>query len=64
VQSPSGEQLTAGGFLDFATQTLAKLPQPVVLPEFSRSLLSGIHEYRGGPELDDDITLLTLRRSA
>jgi len=64
VQSPNGDQLTASGFLNFAAATLAKLRQPVALPEFSRSLLSGIHEYRGGPELDDDITLLTLRRSA
>ena len=36
----------------------------LVLPEFSKSLLEGIHEYRGHTELDDDITLLTLRRSA
>ncbi len=63
VTSPSGDQLTALGFLQFAESTLAKLPQPVVLPEFSRSLLEGIHQYRGNSELDDDITLLTLRRS-
>jgi sigma-B regulation protein RsbU (phosphoserine phosphatase) len=64
VESPSGEQLTATGFLDFAAETLSKLPQPLVLPDFSKSLLQGIHQYRGHTELDDDITLLTLRRSA
>jgi serine phosphatase RsbU (regulator of sigma subunit) len=64
VQSPDGEQLTATGFLEFASTTLANLPQPARLPEFSKSLLDGIHRYRGRTELDDDITLLTLRRSA
>lgn len=63
VQSPGGVQLTANGFLEFATETLGKLPQPVVLPDFSKSLLEGIHEYRGASELDDDLTLLTLRRA-
>jgi len=62
VKSPSGDQLTANGFLDFARATLDELPQPVVLPHFSKSLLEGIHNYRGHHELDDDITLLTLRR--
>jgi phosphoserine phosphatase RsbU/P len=61
VQSPAGEQLTARGFLDFATGTLAKQPEPLVLPDFSKALLDGIHQYRGRTELDDDITLLTLR---
>src|ERR1700736_1579601 len=43
VKSPSGDQLTANGFLDFARATLDKLPQPLVLPHFSKSLLEGIH---------------------
>jgi phosphoserine phosphatase RsbU/P len=64
VQSPSGEQLTPKGFLEFAASTRANLPQPLVLPDFSKSLLEGIHEYRGNAELEDDITLLTLRRSS
>jgi phosphoserine phosphatase RsbU/P len=64
VQSPAGEQLSATGFLDFAAATLSKLPQPIVLPDFSKSLLDGIHQYRGHTELEDDITLLTLRRSS
>jgi phosphoserine phosphatase RsbU/P len=64
VQSPAGEQLTSKGFLEFAGNTLAKLPQPLALPDFSKSLLDGIQQYRGGIELADDITLLTLRRSS
>jgi sigma-B regulation protein RsbU (phosphoserine phosphatase) len=64
VESPAGEQLTPKGFLEFAATTLSKLPQPLSLPEFSQALLDGIHRYRGGNELEDDITLLTLRRSA
>lgn len=63
VTSPSGVQLSPQGFLDFAYATLEKLPQPQNLPDFSTSLLAGIHEYRGRDELDDDITLLTLRRA-
>ena len=62
VQSPTGEQLTSKGFLEFAAATLSKLPQPLALPDFSRTLLDGIHQYRGGTDLEDDITLLTLRR--
>src|SRR5712692_1995270 len=64
VESPAGEQLTPKGFLEFAATTLSKLAQPLSLPEFSQALLDGIHGYRGGNELEDDITLLTLRRSA
>jgi serine phosphatase RsbU (regulator of sigma subunit) len=64
VQSPGGEQLTSRGFLDLAETTLSKLSQPAPLPEFSRALLNAIHQYRGDSVLDDDITLLTLRRSA
>jgi len=63
VHSPSGEELTSKGFLDFAGSTLASLPKPLALPEFSQALLDGIHQYRGNPVLEDDITLLTLRRS-
>ena len=63
VQSPAGEQLTANGFLDFAAATVTKLSQPLPLRDFSKALLDGIHQYRGNTELDDDITLLTLRRA-
>jgi sigma-B regulation protein RsbU (phosphoserine phosphatase) len=63
VQSPDGEQLTPSGFLRLAETTLAKLPGPVRLPDFSAALLEGVHQHRGSTELEDDVTLLTLRRS-
>jgi sigma-B regulation protein RsbU (phosphoserine phosphatase) len=63
VRSPEGEQLTSKGFLELAENTLRKLPQPLVLQDFSRALLEGVHLYRGKEsELEDDVTLLTLRR--
>ena len=63
VHSPSGEQLTAKGFLELAGETLATLAQPVSLHDFSEALLDRIHRFRGATrELEDDVTLLTLRR--
>ena len=63
VQSPLGEQLTPGGFLRLADATLAKLRAPVRLADFSAALLEGVQLHRGGSELEDDVTLLTLRRT-
>jgi serine phosphatase RsbU (regulator of sigma subunit) len=62
VQSPGGEQLTPRGFLQLAESTLARMQGPVRLPDFSAALLDGVQLHRGKPELDDDVTLLTLRR--
>jgi sigma-B regulation protein RsbU (phosphoserine phosphatase) len=62
AQSPAGEQLTHGGFLALAEETLRRMREPVSLTEFSKSLLGGVQVYRGGAELEDDVTLLTLRR--
>src|ERR1700730_596725 len=45
VKSPDGEQLTATGFQEFAASTLTNLAQPARLPEFSTSLLDGLHRY-------------------
>ena len=65
VRSPIGEQLTSRGFLGLAEKILSRLPQPLVLKDFSRALLDGVHQYRGAEgELEDDITLLTLRSVA
>ena len=65
ARSPIGEQLTSKGFLGLAENTLRGLSQPIVLQDFSRALLGGVHQYRGqGGDLEDDITLLTLRRVA
>jgi sigma-B regulation protein RsbU (phosphoserine phosphatase) len=63
AKSPSGEQLSPRGLLQLAEATLAKLPGPVRLPEFSTALLEGVQLHRGSSELEDDVTLLTLRRS-
>jgi serine phosphatase RsbU (regulator of sigma subunit) len=63
VRSAAGEQLAAKGFLGLAEKTLSKLPRPLVLQDFSRTLLEGVQLYRGQEgDLEDDITLLTLRR--
>jgi serine phosphatase RsbU (regulator of sigma subunit) len=65
VRSPMGEQLTSKGFLALAENTLRSLPQPLVLQDFSRALLDGVQLYRGQEgDLEDDVTLLTLRRVA
>ena len=65
VRSPVGEQLTSRGFLGLAEKTLSKLPHPLVLQDFSRALIEGVHLYCGHEgDLEDDITLLTLRRVA
>jgi sigma-B regulation protein RsbU (phosphoserine phosphatase) len=63
ARSPEGEQLTSTGFLRLAEETLQKLPAPLALPDFSRALIEGVQSFRGREgELEDDITLLTLRR--
>lgn len=63
VAPPDGEQLSPQGFLRLAENTMAKFAGPPPLPEFSDALLEGVRAYRGVEgELEDDITLLTLRR--
>lgn len=63
VRSPAGAPLTATGFLALAAKTVKELAHPVVLTDFSEALLRGIQHYRGSDgELQDDVTLLTLRR--
>ena len=63
VHSPEGEELSSNGLLEMAGTTIAQLPQPAALPDFSVNLLDSIHGYRASGDLEDDITLLTLRRS-
>jgi len=65
ARSPQGEQLTIVGFMRLAEKTLHDLPSPLMLREFSRSLIDGVYLHRGQEgDLEDDITLLTLRRVA
>lgn len=63
ARSPLDEQLGARGFLDLAERTLNRLQRPAKLADFSCGLLEGIHGYRASTrEMDDDLTLLSLRR--
>lgn len=62
AHSPSGEQLTSKGFLRLAMSTLAKQTGSVPLSDFSAALLEGLQLHSGKMELEDDVTLLTLRR--
>jgi sigma-B regulation protein RsbU (phosphoserine phosphatase) len=63
VAPPEGDQLSPKGFLRLAESTISKFGGPPPLPEFSDALLEGVRAYRGVEgELEDDITLLTLRR--
>jgi len=62
AQSPAGEQLTHVGLLALAEETLRGMSEPASLAEFSKGLLGGVQAHRGVAELEDDITLLTLRR--
>jgi len=61
ARSPAGEQLTAKGFLALAGEALTRLPEPLPLGDFSEALLRGVQRHRGELELEDDVTLLTLR---
>ena len=64
ARSPAGEQLTHVGLLALAEETLRGIGEPASLADFSQGLLGGVQAHRGGAELDDDITLLTLRRAS
>jgi len=63
VKTPEGKQLTAKGFSDLAAMTLAQQSQPPALHNFADSLVKTIRRYQGKEEFQDDLTLLTLRRS-
>jgi phosphoserine phosphatase RsbU/P len=63
VRSGAGEQLTPKGFLELAGEALNTLAQPVSLHDFSEALVGGVQRFHGAAgELEDDLTLLTLRR--
>jgi hypothetical protein len=51
--------------LALAEKTKGKLAHPLALPDFSKALLRGVQLHRGHDgDLEDDVTLLTLRRVA
>ena len=62
VESPDGEQLTSEGFLTVAGEALQRLPRPLVLHDFARTLVEAIRTYHGAEDFEDDLTLLALRR--
>ncbi len=59
-----GEQLTAEGFLRLADEISACLPRMAALHDFAAALVEAIHLYHGAEEFEEDLTLLTVRRSA
>ncbi len=63
MTSPAGKPLTAGGFSELASNTLAQLRQPYSLAEFAEALLAAVVRYHGSGTFEDDLTLLMLRRS-
>ena len=63
VFSPDGEMLTAYGFMKLARTTLAGFSSHVPLHTFVEALVAAIKDFHGADNLEDDLTLLTLRRS-
>ena len=63
VCSPDDEMLTPEGLQELAHTTLAKLPARFPLSVFVEALVAAIRDFHGNEELEDDLTLLTLRRS-
>ena len=60
--SPTEEQLGPEGILSLAEETIAELPAPISLDLLSATLIKKIELFHGPGELDDDLTLLALRR--
>jgi len=63
ARSAAGEQLTPAGLQRVAEEALGTLAKPTKLADLSQALLEGVQAHRGQSELEDDITLLTLRRA-
>lgn len=63
VFSPTDEQLGPEGVLSLAEETTAEMPSPISLDLLSGTLIKKIELFHGPGELDDDLTLLALRRS-
>ena len=64
VKSPSGDQLTADGFVGLARATVSRFPRRAPLPEVSAGLLEALGGYQGSTRFEDDLTLLLLRRGS
>jgi sigma-B regulation protein RsbU (phosphoserine phosphatase) len=64
VFSPDQEMLTAEGLLELASTTLEGFPAKLPLPLFVEALVKRIKDFHGKDDLEDDLTLMTLRRSS
>ncbi len=64
VRSPAGDLLEAEGFRELAEQTKARFSTRMPLHDFAEALFAAVRDYRGQDEFDDDLTLLSLRRTS
>jgi len=60
--SPADEQLGPDGILSLAEETIAEIPAPISLDLLCITLIEKIQRFHGPGELDDDLTLLAMRR--
>jgi phosphoserine phosphatase RsbU/P len=63
VRSPADELLDAEGFRELAERTMARFGTRMSLHDFAEALFAAVRDYRGRDVFDDDLTLLTLRRT-
>jgi serine phosphatase RsbU (regulator of sigma subunit) len=64
VESPTGERVTAPGFVELARSTVLGLPRDMPLPALSSEVLGAVSRYHGSRGFEDDLTLLLLRRAS
>ncbi len=60
--APDGEQLRADGFLCLAEEATSASTGPISLDSLVQRLVEKIQQFHGALELEDDLTLLALRR--
>jgi phosphoserine phosphatase RsbU/P len=62
VFSCEDEQLGPDGFLKLTEATMSEMVQPVALDDLVQALVEKIRQFHGARELNDDLTLLALRK--
>ena len=63
VRSPEDALLATEGFWELAERTMAQFGPRTPLHNFAEALFAAVRDYRGRDEFEDDLTLLTLRRT-
>ncbi len=63
LRSPADELLDAEGFRKLAELTMARFGTRMSLHGFAEALFAAVRDYRGQEEFDDDLTMLSLRRT-